>query len=81
MSDCSPIEARHTRPRELGEKLVRVCAMCDDYRRSLSPPEFDAFVQAALARAMGTAGRIRATELLCNSAQALLLQQRESQPR
>ena len=68
-----------TCPDELGEKLVRVCAMCDDYRRSLSPPEFDVFVQSALARAMGTAGRFRATELLCNSAQALLLQQPESQ--
>ena len=81
MSDCFPIKARHIRPRELGEKLVRVCAMCDDYRRSLSPPELDAFVQSALARAMGTAGRIRATELLCNAAQALLLQQRKSQRR
>ena len=81
MGDPTPATAGPAGSKELGEKLVRVCAMCDDYRRSLSPPEFDAFVQAALARAMGTAGRIRATELLCNAAQALLLQQRESQPR
>ena len=81
MGDPTPATAGPAGSKELGEKLVRVCAMCDDYRRSLSPPEFDAFVQSALARAMGTAGRIRATELLCNSAQALLLQQREAQRR